>query len=96
MSKARHYGHVDGVPVGTIFASRKAAAEAGIHLPYVAGISGGQDGADSIVVSGGYEDDEDKGDEIIYTGHGGNSPGSGKQVADQERNVSTTLRQKVA
>ena len=26
------------------------------------------EGADSIVVNGGYEDDEDYGDEIIYTG----------------------------
>ena len=41
------------------------------------------DGADSIVVSGGYEDDEDDGDTIIYTGHGGNDANSKKQIADQ-------------
>jgi putative restriction endonuclease len=59
-------------------------AAAGIHRPLQAGISGSaSEGADSIVVSGGYEDDEDHGDELIYTGHGGNDPGSGKQVADQ-------------
>ena len=36
-----------------------------------------------IVLSGGYEDDKDLGDEIIYTGAGGNDANSGKQVADQ-------------
>ncbi len=35
------------------------------------------------MVSGGYEDDEDDGETIIYTGHGGNDPASGKQIADQ-------------
>jgi hypothetical protein len=28
-------------------------------------------GAESIVVSGGYKDDNDFGDVIVYTGHGG-------------------------
>ena len=36
------------------------------------------------VVSGGYEDDEDYGDYLVYTGHGGNDPSTRKQVADQE------------
>jgi putative restriction endonuclease len=36
------------------------------------------------VVSGGYEDDEDFGDELLYTGHGGNDAETHKQVADQE------------
>ena len=41
------------------------------------------DGADSIVVSGGYIDDVDDGDVIIYTGAGGNDPATKRQVADQ-------------
>jgi predicted restriction endonuclease len=50
----------------------------------MAGISGAErDGADSIVVSGGYEDDEDYGNVIVYTGAGGNDPSSGTQIADQ-------------
>jgi putative restriction endonuclease len=49
------------------------------------GIAGGeQTGADSIVVSGGYEDDEDYGDLIVYTGQGGNDPSTGRQIADQQ------------
>ena len=39
----------------------------------------------SIVISGGYRDDKDFGDRIIYTGQGGQSaPGSGKQISDQK------------
>ena len=49
------------------------------------GISGSQnEGADSIVASGGYEDDHDFGDIIIYTGEGGRDPNTGTHVADQE------------
>ncbi|MCO5948789.1 YDG/SRA domain-containing protein [Mucilaginibacter flavidus] len=49
----------------------------------IAGIDGNNKvGSSSIVLSGGYVDDEDMGDVIIYTGHGGN-PNGGKQVADQ-------------
>jgi putative restriction endonuclease len=40
-------------------------------------------GAESIVLSGGYADDEDYGEIIIYTGFGGRDPGSSRQVADQ-------------
>jgi putative restriction endonuclease len=51
----------------------------------MAGISGtAADGVDSIVISGGYEDDRDEGAVVIYTGHGGNDPATGKQIADQE------------
>ena len=38
----------------------------------------------SIVLSGGYVDDEDLGDVIIYTGEGGRDPITGQQIADQQ------------
>jgi putative restriction endonuclease len=80
----RFFGAIAGVSVGATFKDRRSLAQAGVHRPLQAGISGaGEEGADSVVVSGGYEDDQDYGDEIIYTGHGGNDPASGKQVADQ-------------
>jgi len=67
-----------------VFENRAAVAAAGVHRPLVAGISGGAaEGADSIVLNGGYEDDRDYGDVIVYTGHGGNDPESGRQIADQ-------------
>lgn len=79
----RVFGDITGVTPGDLFESREALAKAGVHPPTVAGISGSQsEGADSIVLSGGYEDDEDFGDEIIYTGSGGQK--NGKQVTDQE------------
>jgi hypothetical protein len=54
----RLFGHIDGYPEGTIFDSREALSMAGVHWPMMAGISGtAEEGADSIVLSGGYEDD---------------------------------------
>jgi len=81
----RIFGQIPNFPEGSSFASRAELSRAGVHRPTMAGISGaGEEGADSIVLSGGYEDDRDEGDEIIYTGHGGRDPNSGKQVADQQ------------
>jgi len=81
---ARHFGAIPGVPVGAAYADREAVAEANVHKPLQAGISGGEkEGADSIVVSGGYEDDEDYGSYIVYTGHGGQDPVTKRQIADQ-------------
>ena len=81
----RVFGHIPGVAVGTIFPDRRSLSQTGVHRPTQAGISGNKtDGADSIVVSGGYRDDKDYGDLIIYTGQGGNDPNTRRQVADQE------------
>jgi putative restriction endonuclease len=80
----RVFGEIPGISVGTVFADREALSRSGVHRPTQAGISGAQDeGADSIVLSGGYEDDKDFGDVIVYTGHGGQDPVSRRQVADQ-------------
>jgi putative restriction endonuclease len=68
----RIFGEIEGVAVGTEFASRAELAASGIHKPTQAGISGSTtEGADSVVVSGGYEDDEDYGDYLIYGGQAG-------------------------
>jgi predicted restriction endonuclease len=77
------FGHPPCVPVGAIFPDRKALAAANVHRPRQAGIWGKQDEeAKSVVVSGGYPDDEDYGDEIIYTGQGGQT--EGRHTHDQE------------
>jgi putative restriction endonuclease len=82
--RERIFGHIPGYPEGTRFESRAELSEAGVHRPTMAGISGSQsEGADSIVLSGGYEDDEDLGDEVVYTGHGGRDAASRRQVAHQ-------------
>jgi putative restriction endonuclease len=83
LANDRVFGEIAGYPEGSEFDSYKALNEAKIHLQRQGGITGSQEeGAESIVVSGGYEDDQDFGDEIIYTGQGGRDE-SGKQVADQ-------------
>jgi len=83
MSK-RIFGDIDGFPVGAFFSSREELSLARVHRPPQAGISGsGKEGADSIVLSGGYEDDHDDGDTIIYTGQGGRDQMTGKQTSDQ-------------
>src|SRR5437870_4634582 len=79
------FGDIPDIPVGAIFNNRRALYDAGVHRQLQAGIAGGEHtGAESIVVSGGYEDDEDSGDVIVYTGQGGNDPNTGKQIANQQ------------
>lgn len=80
----RVFGHITGYPEGSIFENREELSGSRVHTPLQAGISGSQtEGAESIVLSGGYEDDADYGDMIIYTGHGGRDAITGKQVHDQ-------------
>ena len=79
------FGEIPGVREGDLFDDRHALHLAQVHRPLQAGISGTRDaGADSIVLSGGYEDDLDLGDSLVYTGHGGNNPLTGKQDANQQ------------
>ncbi|XP_064113052.1 E3 ubiquitin-protein ligase UHRF1-like [Macrobrachium nipponense] len=79
-----HYGPVPGVEVGTLWKYRLQVSEAGIHRPHVAGIHGREsEGAYSIVLSGGYEDDEDNGDSFTYTGSGGRDLSGNKRTAEQ-------------
>ncbi|KAJ8616813.1 hypothetical protein MRB53_036185 [Persea americana] len=75
----RIVGHVPGIDVGDHFFFRIEMCVVGLHGTPQAGIdyvpasrtSSREPIATSIIVSGGYEDDEDGGDVIIYTGQGG-------------------------
>lgn len=59
-------------------------SESGIHRPPVGGIHGRDNqGAFSIVLSGGYEDDIDNGEEFMYTGSGGRDLSGNKRTALQ-------------
>lgn len=81
------FGHVPGYPPGSLFADRRDLSASGVHRPPQAGICGrSAEGAESIVLNGGYVDDEDDGATILYTGAGGNDPGTKRQVADQTLN----------
>jgi putative restriction endonuclease len=61
----RIFGHVPGYPEGSLFENRAELSESRVHVPIQAGIAGSQtEGAESIVLSGGYEDDADYDDVI--------------------------------
>jgi hypothetical protein len=72
------HGQIGDVQVGKLYTNREEFRLAGVHRAPVAGIAGygGAQPAESVVVAGGYEDDTDYDDLIIYTGEGGNDPGS--------------------
>jgi hypothetical protein len=74
------FGEVDGFPPGTTFPDRKSAHYANIHRGFIAGIASG---GTCICLNEGYADDVDNGDEIIYTGQGGQDDKK-NQVCDQE------------
>lgn len=78
------FGHVPNIGVGATFATREEVRIAGLHKHGMRGISTVPDiGANAIVISGGYPDDEDHGDWFVYTGEGGRDPKTQKQTADQ-------------
>ena len=84
MAPSREFGEISGYPIGSVFRNRSELHISGVHKPLEAGISGSSlDGADSIVLNGGYVDDIDEGNYVIYTGHGGRN-NSGRQIKDQE------------
>jgi putative restriction endonuclease len=82
--QASIFGDLPGIREGHEFLNRLELSAAGVHRPTRAGIGARSGvGADSIVLSGMYEDDQDHGHVILYTGQGGRSSSSGEQVADQ-------------
>ncbi|XP_002965975.2 histone-lysine N-methyltransferase family member SUVH9 [Selaginella moellendorffii] len=79
LNRVKYFGHVPGVEVGDVFHFRVELCIVGLHGHIQGGISwiGGDDNkwgepvANSIVLSGGYEDD-DSGERFVYHGAGGN------------------------
>ncbi|TEB35009.1 hypothetical protein FA13DRAFT_1707182 [Coprinellus micaceus] len=74
------YGSIPGIEVGTWWETRAGCSADAIHAPWVGGISGSKkDGAHSVALSGGYDDDVDLGYALkahhlansTYTGSGG-------------------------
>jgi putative restriction endonuclease len=73
-------GDITAIRPGTFFRSRRELHDQKLHRGLQQGIASH---GSSIVLSGGYVDDEDLGDVIIYTGEGGRDQNSGRQIADQ-------------
>ncbi|XP_006645268.1 histone-lysine N-methyltransferase, H3 lysine-9 specific SUVH4 [Oryza brachyantha] len=95
----KRIGHLPGIDVGDQFYSRAEMVVLGIHSHWLNGIDymgmkyqGKGEYANltfplatCIVMSGIYEDDLDKADEIIYTGQGGNDLlGNHRQIGSQQ------------
>ncbi|XP_066315708.1 histone-lysine N-methyltransferase, H3 lysine-9 specific SUVH4-like [Miscanthus floridulus] len=95
----KRIGHLPGIDVGDQFYSRAEMVVLGIHSHWLNGIDymgmkyqGKKEYekltfplATCIVMSGIYEDDLDKADEIIYTGQGGNDLlGNHRQIGSQQ------------
>ena len=62
-----------------------------MHRPHVAGIHGrSNDGAYSLVLAGGYENDVDNGNYFTYTGSGGRDLSGNKRTAGQSSDQKLT------
>ncbi|CAN4118356.1 unnamed protein product [Withania somnifera] len=90
-NQTKRIGNVPGVEVGDIFFFRMELCLVGLHAPSMAGIdymsvrlTGDEEPiAVSIVSAGGYDDEGDEGDVLIYTGQGGVQRRDG-QMLDQK------------
>uniref|UniRef100_A0A5B7BX13 Putative histone-lysine N-methyltransferase, H3 lysine-9 specific SUVH1 n=1 Tax=Davidia involucrata TaxID=16924 RepID=A0A5B7BX13_DAVIN len=88
----KRVGAVPGVEVGDIFFFRMELCLVGLHAPSMAGIDymsvkitvDEEPVAVSIVSSGGYEDNGEDADVLIYSGQGGNIYRKDKQIIDQK------------
>src|SRR3984893_9274759 len=74
-------GDVPGISYRTFFHDRQELHDKKLHRGLMRGIA---PHGSSIVLSGGYVDDEDLGDVIIYTGENGRDLTTGRQIADQQ------------
>ncbi|KAI9223299.1 hypothetical protein BC828DRAFT_376301, partial [Blastocladiella britannica] len=75
-----------------MFASRRAAAQLGVHIQQMAGIDGGRvdnGGAYAIALAGGYEDNVDHGETFIYTGPGVHKTASASASASASSSASS-------
>lgn len=77
------FGEIPGYPIGSVFSSREEVRLASLHRHRQYGIFGDPlEGADAIALNLGYRDDKDFGDQLLYTGQGGQDPKTKKQIAD--------------
>ena len=72
-----HFGPIPNIEVGM------QLSESGVHRPPMGGIAGTErEGCQSIVISGGYEDDVDHGELFTYIGSGGRDLSGNKRTAE--------------
>jgi hypothetical protein len=72
LAASKIFGHQPRVPIGRWYPGRRGFHDALVHRGLVNGIFGDdEEGAYSVSVSGGYEDDVDEGYKFVFTGEGG-------------------------
>ncbi|KAJ6259927.1 E3 ubiquitin-protein ligase [Drechslerella dactyloides] len=99
-SKIR-FGHLDGIPVGKLIASRSDTSALGLHIRQQGSVHARKaDGCFSLLIAAGYSEDGEDGDAILFTGVGGakgekrkNPPASIDQVL---RDVDTSIMENAA
>ncbi|KAJ2335219.1 hypothetical protein GGI00_001476 [Coemansia sp. RSA 2681] len=92
-----HIGPIPGVHVGQSWRYRIHLSGTGVHRPPVAGIAGtSTTPAVSIVLAGGYPEDEDRGDEFTYTGSGGYDLSGNKRTAKVQTSDQELTRQNLS
>ncbi|KAI9106904.1 hypothetical protein K1719_022432 [Acacia pycnantha] len=86
-----------GVLVGQCWADRFECRQWGAHFPHISGIAGqSKRGAQSVVLSGGYIDDEDHGEWFIYTGSGGRDLKGNKRTSKEQSFDQTFVKSNLA
>ncbi|GAB4860345.1 E3 ubiquitin-protein ligase ORTHRUS 2 [Ancistrocladus abbreviatus] len=79
-----------GVQPGDSWEDRFTCRQWGAHFPLVSGIAGQATyGAQSVVLSGGYVDDEDHGEWFLYTGSGGRDLSGNKRTNKEQTSDQT-------
>ncbi|KAF8086101.1 hypothetical protein N665_0635s0031 [Sinapis alba] len=74
-----------GLLVGESWDYRMDCRQWGAHFPHMSGIAGqSKHGAQSVVLSGGYDDDEDHGEWFLYTGSGGRDLSGNRRTNKQQ------------
>ena len=83
MASIEDFGEIPTIRAGAKFKTKNECYEKGVHKNPRGGVHGSESlGAASICISGGYEDNKDRGNVILYTGSGGQDE-EGTQVGDQ-------------
>ncbi|KAJ2026665.1 hypothetical protein GGI06_000055 [Coemansia sp. S85] len=89
-----YIGAIPGVHVGQSWRYRLQVTASGVHRPPVGGIAGSSTKpAVSIVLAGGYPEDEDRGEEFTYTGSGGYDLSGNKRTAKEQTSDQELTRQ---
>ncbi|WVZ62651.1 hypothetical protein U9M48_012371, partial [Paspalum notatum var. saurae] len=83
--EAIHVAKISRKAISTSLSAPLQCRQWGAHFPHIAGIAGQATyGAQSVALSGGYQDDEDHGEWFLYTGSGGRDLSGNKRTNKEQ------------